>query len=100
VAVHNVLHLKSACTYLGNNCVIASKGHFDTDILRDCKKIVVARGEEYVADCLAINGTVLMVKGFPKTKKLVEKECLFVKELEMSEFRKGDGALTCLSIIW
>jgi len=100
VTVHNVLHLKSACTYLGNNCVIVSKGHFDTDILRDCKKIVVARGEGYVADCLAINGTVLMVKGFPKTKKLVEKEGFFVKELEMSEFRKGDGALTCLSIIW
>jgi dimethylargininase len=100
VAIHNVLHLKSACTYLGNNCVILSKGHFDTDILRDYKKIVVVRGEEYVADCLAINGTVLMAKGFPKTKKLVEKEGFFVKELEMSEFRRGDGALTCLSILW
>ncbi|MBE0519559.1 N(G),N(G)-dimethylarginine dimethylaminohydrolase [Candidatus Bathyarchaeota archaeon] len=100
VTVHNVLHLKSACTYLGNNCVIVSKGHFDTDILRDYKKIVVARGEEYAADCLAINGTVLMAKGFPKTKKLVEKEGFFVKELEMSEFRRGDGALTCLSILW
>ena len=100
VTIQNVLHLKSACTYLGNNCVILSKGHFDTAILRDYKKIVVPRGEEYVADCLAINGTVLMAKGFPETKKLVEKEGFFVKELEMSEFRKGDGALTCLSILW
>ena len=100
VRVRNVLHLKSACTYLGNNCVIVSKGHFDTDVLRDCKKVVVARGEEYVADCLAINGTVLMAKGFPETKKLIEKEGFFVKELEMSEFRKGEGTLTCLSILW
>jgi dimethylargininase len=100
VTIHNVLHLKSACTYLGNNYVIVSKGHFDTAILRDYKKIVVARGEEYAADCLAINGTVLMAKGFPKTKKLIEKEGFFVKELETSEFRKGDGALTCLSILW
>ena len=100
VTIQNVLHLKSACTYLGNNCVILSKGHFDTAILRDYKKIVVPRGEEYVADCLAINGTVLMAEGFPKTKKLVEKEGFFVKELEMSEFRRGDGALTCLSILW
>jgi dimethylargininase len=100
VTIHNVLHLKSACTYLGNNYVIVSKGHFDTDILQDYKKIVVPRGEEYAADCLAINGTILMAKGFPKTKKLVEKEGFFVKELEMSEFRKGGGALTCLSIIW
>lgn len=102
VKVHNILHLKSACTYLGNNYVIhviLSKGHFNTDILRDFRKIVVPKGEEYAADCLAINGTILMAKGYPKTKKLIEKEGFFVKELEASEFRKGDGALTCLSII-
>ena len=100
VKVHNVLHLKSACTYLGNNYVILSKGCFDTRILRDYKKIVVPRGEEYAADCLSINGTVLMAKGYPKTKKLIEEEGSFVEELEISEFRKGEGALTCLSIIW
>jgi len=100
VKVHNVLHLKSACTYLGDNYVILSKEHFDTDVLRGVRKIVVPRGEEYAADCLAINGTVLIAKGYPKTKKLMEKEGFFVKELEISEFRKGEGALTCLSIIW
>jgi len=100
VKVHNVLHLKSACTYLGNSYVILSKGHFDTDILQDYKKIVVPRGEEYAADCLAINGTILMAKGYPETKRLIEKEGFCVKELEISEFRKGEGALTCLSIIW
>jgi dimethylargininase len=100
IKIRNVLHLKSACTYLGANYVILSKGHFDTDILRDFRKIVVPRGEEYAADCLAINGTVLMAKGYPKTRKLIEQEGFFVKELEVSEFRKGDGALTCLSIVW
>ncbi len=100
VKVHNILHLKSACTYLGNNYVIVSKGHFTIDILRDFRKIVVPRGEEYAADCLAINGTILMAKGYPETKKLIEKEGFLVKELEVSEFRKGNGALTCLSIIW
>jgi dimethylargininase len=98
--VHNVLHLKSAWAYLGNNYVVLSKGHFNTDFLRDYKSIVVPRGEEYTADCLAINGTILMAKGYPRTKKLIEKEGFFVKELDMSEFRKGGGALTCLSIIW
>jgi len=100
VRIHNVLHLKSACTYLGRNYVILSEGHFDTEILQDYKKILVPRGEEYAADCLAINGTILIAKGYPKTKKLIEKEGFSVKELEVSEFRKGEGALTCLSIIW
>lgn len=100
VKVHNVLHLKSACTCLGSNCVILSEGHFDTEILGDCEKIVVPEGEEYAADCLAVNGTVLMARGYPKTRRLLETRGFFVKELDVSEFRKGDGALTCLSIVW
>jgi len=100
VKICNVLHLKSACTYLGDDYVILSKGHFETKILREYQKIVVPKEEEYAADCLAINGTILMAKGYSKTKKLIEEEGFPVKELEISEFRKGDGALTCLSIIW
>ncbi|MCJ7424919.1 arginine deiminase family protein [Candidatus Bathyarchaeota archaeon] len=99
VKVHRVLHLKSACTYLGNGVVILSKGCFDTSILQGLGKIIVPRGEEYAADCLAVSGTVLIARDHAETRKLVEKEGFRVEELEMSEFRKGDGALTCLSII-
>lgn len=97
--ISRVLHLKSACTYLGNNYVILSKGCFDDGVLSGLNKIVVPKGEEYAADCLAVNGTVLMSKGYPRTRTLIEREGLPVEELDMSEFRKGDGALTCLSII-
>ncbi len=100
VKVRDVLHLKSACTYLGYKYVILAKRHFDTNLLQGLRKIVVPKGEEYAADCLAINGTILIAKGYPRTKKLVEKEGFSVELLEMSEFRKGEGALTCLSIIW
>ncbi len=99
VKVHNVLHLKSACTYLGNGVVILSRGCFDTKVLQGLGKIFVPRGEEYAADCLAVNGTVLIAKGHAETRKLVEKEGFRVEELEVSEFQKGDGALTCLSIL-
>lgn len=100
VKVQDVLHLKSACTYLGSKYVVLAKRHFNTNLLQDLRKIVVPKGEEYAADCLAINGTVLIAEGYPRTKKLVEKEGFSVEVLEMSEFRKGEGALTCLSIVW
>ncbi|MGQ9624077.1 MAG: dimethylarginine dimethylaminohydrolase family protein [Candidatus Bathycorpusculaceae bacterium] len=99
VKVQNVLHLKSACTYLGDGYVILSREHFNVDILRDYEKIVIPKEEEYAADCLAVNGTILMARGYPKTKKMIETAGFSVKELEMSEFRKGEGALTCLSIL-
>jgi len=99
VKVRRVLHLKSACTYLGDNCVVVAEGCFDADVMRDYRKIVVPSGEEYAADCLAVKGTVLMAKGYGRTRRLIESEGFVVKELDVSEFRKGDGALTCLSIL-
>jgi len=98
--VHNVLHLKSACTYLGDNHVLVAEGCFDTGLLRNCKKIVVPKGEEYAADCLAVKGTVLVARGYSETKRLIEEAGFSTKELDVSEFRKGDGALTCLSILF
>ena len=59
-----------------------------------------SKRREYVVDCLAINRRILMAKDYSKTKKLMEKEGFFVKELDVSEFRKGEGALECLSIAW
>jgi dimethylargininase len=100
VRVHNVLHLKSACTYLGDNQVAVAEGFFDTNLLHDYRKIVVPKGEEYAADCLAVNGTVLVAKGYPKTRSLIEEEGFSTREMDVSEFRKGDGALTCLSILF
>jgi dimethylargininase len=94
-----VLHLKSACTYLGNDHVILAKGSFDINVLSGLIKIMVPEGEEYATDCLAVSGTILMAKGYPETKRLMENEGFQVEELEMSEFRKGEGAMTCLSII-
>lgn len=100
VKVHDILHLKSRCTYLGNNCVIIADKYFNTEFLNGFKKIVVPREEEYAANCISINKKILMAKGHPKTKKLIEKEGFIVDELDMSEFYKGEGALTCLSIRW
>jgi dimethylargininase len=81
------------------NWASARENCFDTNVLSGLKEVTVPKGEEYAADCLAVNGTVLMSKGYPRTKKLSDEEGLPVQELGMSEFKKGDG-LTCLSIVW
>lgn len=100
VEVHNVLHLKSACTYLGDNHVVVAEGCFDTALLHDYRKVVVPKGEEYAADCLAVNRKVVVAKGYPRTRRLIEGAGFSTVELNVSEFRKGDGALTCLSILF
>jgi len=41
-----------------------------------------------------------MPAGFPKVAKNIRKEGLRTVELEMSEFEKAGGGLTCLSILF
>jgi dimethylargininase len=92
--------LKSVCTYLGNDTILLAEGHLDDKLFSNYKKIIVPDGEEYCANILAVNGKILIPRGFPKTKNLIEKENFSVIELDMSEIEKADGALTCLSIIF
>jgi dimethylargininase len=100
VKIKGTLHLKSVVTYLGNNTIIMAKEHFDESIFPGYDRIVVPKEEAYAANCLAVNGTVLMPEGYPKTKILIKIGGFEVIELDMSEFEKADGALTCKSILF
>jgi dimethylargininase len=61
---------------------------------------VVPQDERYAANVLLANGTVLMPHGYPKTKEILEGEGMEVIALEMDEFPKCEGAMTCLSILF
>ncbi|MCF6193450.1 MAG: hypothetical protein L3J46_03860 [Kangiellaceae bacterium] len=54
--------------------------------------------EAYAANSVWINDTVLTPKGFPKTKKMIEESGYTVREVDVSEFQKMDGGLSCLSL--
>lgn len=100
VKIWDTLHLKSVCTYVGKGCILLEEGHFDEKIFSQYDIIIVPEEEAYAANCLVVNGKVLLPKGFPKTKPLIEAKGFSVIEMEMSEIEKADGALTCLSIIF
>jgi len=100
IEIRDTLHLKTACTYLGQGCVVLASGCFDQTIFSEYKKIVVPGEEAYCANCLAVNGKVLIPGGYPRTRELIEKEGFETIEVDISEFKKGNGGLTCLSIIF
>jgi len=100
VPLSGVLHLKSACSYVGDGCVLISRGFFDERIFSEYRAIFVHPDDAYSANCLAVNGKVLVSKGFPRTRSALEAAGFETIELDMSEFRKGGGSLTCLSILF
>lgn len=63
---------------------------------------IVEKKESYAANVLSLNGgTVLVPKGFPDVTKLLKGDIdANVVEIDMSEFQKMDGSLTCLSILF
>jgi dimethylargininase len=60
----------------------------------------VPAGEEYAANCVRVNDAVLIAQGCPATAALLGGLGYEVVALEMSEYRKMDGGLSCLSVRW
>ncbi|MFX1285881.1 MAG: dimethylarginine dimethylaminohydrolase family protein [Promethearchaeota archaeon] len=96
----NIVHLKSNFTYLGKDTVIAAKAYTNHPLLNKMNILVVESDESYAANTLTINNSVLMPKGFPNSRTMVTEAGFEVIPLEMSEFQKCEGALTCLSLIF
>ena len=94
----NILHLKSGLAYLGGDRLLL------IDELRDCKEfsgydqIGIDNSEAYGANCLLINDRVLIASGFSRLQLQLERLDYEVITLDMSEFQKMDGGLSCLSL--
>ena len=96
--VHGLLHLKSGLSYLGEGRLVVAPQVPHDGALAEFERIELAAGESYAANTLCINDRVLVAAGFPGLVAALAVRKLTVQSLEMSEFRKMDGALTCLSL--
>lgn len=94
----NILHLKSGVSYLENNNLLSIPGLSDRPEFQKYKLIPVDDDESYAANSLWINDKVLVPKGFPKIKKKIEELGYVAIEIDVTEFRKLDGGLSCLSL--
>jgi dimethylargininase len=97
-AVGAGLHLKSSINYLGNNTLIATEDFANQEAFKDYEKIIVDPTENYAANTLWINDNLMIPQGMPDTRKKLDSLGLKIIELDMSEVRKMDGGLTCLSL--
>jgi dimethylargininase len=91
------LHLKSDLSFIGDRLLVTSAyaGRIE---LADFAQIVVPDGEEYAANCIDLGSRLLIAEGFPRTRERLEREGFVVESIDVSEFRKMDGGLSCLSL--
>jgi dimethylargininase len=98
ISLASVLHLKTGISYLENNYLLAFGEFLTKPDFQDLTILPVDEQESYAANSVWINGRVLVPMGFPKTKKMIEDNGYGVVEVDVSEFRKLDGGLSCLSL--
>ena len=96
----SLLHLKTGLSWLGGRRLLATDEVAGQEVLGDWEVVRVPAGEEYAANCVGINDTVLIAQGCPRTGLLLGGLGYEVAALEMSEYRKMDGGLSCLSVRW
>lgn len=94
-----LLHLKSGLAALDDHTVVVAGELGARAEIQAYRRVVLEDDDAYAANCLAVNGTVLLAAGFPRMKRAVEALGYRSLELDVSEFRKVDGGLTCLSLL-
>ena len=98
VELSTLLHLKSGTSYLENDILLVTGEIADNKVFKHFNRIRVDDSECYAANSLWINGKVLVPEGFPRTREKIEKAGYETITLNVSEFRKLDGGLSCLSL--
>ena len=99
VKVLSGLHLKTSVSYLGGNILVLDPSSVDTTPLHGFKWIETSKSNRCSANCLAIGETVLISKRSNEIANEIHQEGFKTLQLDISEFEKADGGLTCLSII-
>jgi len=99
VSVLAALHLKSACSFVGSNTLLANAGWVDLRPFDGMTVLPVEESEAWGASVLYVDGHVVIPSGFPLTAHTLLAHGLSVDVIDLGELRKAEGGPTCLSIL-
>ncbi len=97
-AIAGLLHLKTGISYLGEGRMAVAPDLVGLPALQGYETVVLAPEEAYAANCIRVNDTVLIAAGYPRFADALASLGYKTLALDMSEFRKMDGGLSCLSL--
>lgn len=100
VMMRDCLHLKSACTFIGEETFLTNPEWLDLRPFEKARILSVAQGEPWAANALRVGETVLMGSTFVRTIDKLERSGFRVEGVPISEFLKAEAGLTCSSILF
>lgn len=98
VKLDKVLHLKTGVSYLEQNNLVATGEFLTKEEFQNFNILEIADDESYAANCIWVNDRVLIPKGYPKARETIASAGYSIIEVDVTEFQKLDGGLSCLSL--
>jgi dimethylargininase len=100
VKVNKCSHLKSACTFIGRGAVLMNPKKVDASAFAGFDIVNVPDSEPDAGNTLLAGDKLFLPSTFNETQKLLEHRGFEVQTIDISEFQKAGGALTCMSLIF
>ncbi len=97
-AMKTILHLKSGISYIGENTLVVMEEMAANPQFSRFDLLPVRAEESYAANCVRVNDRVFIADGFPCLADDLIARGFRPLALNMSEFQKMDGGLSCLSL--
>lgn len=98
IPVREFLHLKTGVTCVAEKTLVATGEFVSRPEFSGFTIIEVPAHDAEAANCIRIDDRILMSAGFPAVRERLATLCEQVIEVDISEYAKIDGGLTCLSL--
>jgi dimethylargininase len=100
VPVTGCLHLKSACSHVGDAVVLVNGNWIDTGAFSEVEVVEIDAAEPAAANAVLVEDAVLMASDVPRTADLIRNRGRRVVTVDLSELRKAEAGGTCMSLIF
>ena len=97
-AREDILHLKSGLAWLGGHRLLAIDGLAAVLARSGYDLVKVDDDEQYAANAVRVNDVVLIASGYPRLERRLAELGYRTLALDMTEFARVDGGLSCLSL--
>lgn len=100
VTVSGGLHLTTGCGVVNDETVLLNPRWIDARAFKNLRQLHVPEEEPWAANTIRVDDAVCLEDGAPRTIDLVQPYADIIETLNISEFRKAEGSLSCLSLIF
>jgi dimethylargininase len=100
VELRGCLHLKTGCSALDDATILANIDWVDARAFGGAAVVEVDAAEPWAANVLRVGDSVCVSAAFPRTAALLASRGYDVRAVEVSEFAKAEGGMTCMSLLF